>query len=85
MLADAQRSARHEHKSIVLVTAGCRHNSLLREQMNEAGGAAGLAVFSPAPKFCTDIGASRSPLARGYQWLRRGPGAMDCSLNADAD
>jgi len=50
--------------------------------MKEKAALAGLQVFCPAPKFCTD-NAAMIALA-GYYWLERGR-RDDDRLNADAD
>ena len=71
----------HEIKRIVL-SGGVAANSRLREKMTERAGEAGLEVYYPAPKFCTDNGAMIA--LAGYHWLKRGR-RDDYALNADAD
>jgi N6-L-threonylcarbamoyladenine synthase len=66
----------------VVLSGGVAANSRLREKMTEVGAGEGIAVFSPAPKFCTDNGAMIA--LAGYHWLGRGR-RDDFSLNADAD
>jgi len=68
-------------KQIVL-SGGVAANSRLREKMKAVGSDEGFAVFSPAPKFCTDNGAMIA--LAGYHWLKRGR-RDDFTLNADAD
>jgi N6-L-threonylcarbamoyladenine synthase len=50
--------------------------------MKEKAAAAGLEVFCPAAKFCTDNAAMIA--LTGYHWLSRGR-RDDFRLNADAD
>jgi N6-L-threonylcarbamoyladenine synthase len=66
----------------IVLSGGVAANSRLREKMQEGASAAGLAVFCPAPKFCTDNGAMIA--LAGYHWLKRGR-RDDFCLNADAD
>ena len=66
----------------IVLSGGVAANSRLRSKMKEEADAAGLAVFCPAPKFCTDNGAMIA--LAGYHWLRRGR-RDDFRLNADAD
>jgi N6-L-threonylcarbamoyladenine synthase len=66
----------------VVLSGGVAANSRLREKMTEEADAAGLVVFYPAPKFCTDNGAMIA--LAGYHWLKRGK-RDDFRLNADAD
>jgi len=66
----------------IVLSGGVAANSRLRSKMKEAADAAGLAVFYPAPKFCTDNGAMIA--LAGYHWLKRGR-RDDFRLNADAD
>jgi N6-L-threonylcarbamoyladenine synthase len=66
----------------IVLSGGVAANSRLRSKMKEEAGAAGLVVFYPAPKFCTDNGAMIA--LAGYHWLKRGR-RDDFRLNADAD
>ncbi|MGH7797960.1 MAG: tRNA (adenosine(37)-N6)-threonylcarbamoyltransferase complex transferase subunit TsaD [Candidatus Binatia bacterium] len=66
----------------IVLSGGVAANSRLREKMKAEADAAGLAVFYPAPKFCTDNGAMIA--LTGYHWLKRGR-RDDFRLNADAD
>jgi N6-L-threonylcarbamoyladenine synthase len=66
----------------IVLSGGVAANSRLREKMKAAGSDEGCAVFSPAPKFCTDNGAMIA--LAGYHWLKRGR-RDDFTLNADAD
>ena len=66
----------------IVLSGGVAANSRLRSKMKEAADATGLAVFYPAPKFCTDNGAMIA--LAGYHWLKRGR-RDDFRLNADAD
>lgn len=66
----------------IVLSGGVAANSRLRSKMEEEADAAGLAVFCPAPKFCTDNGAMIA--LAGDHWLRRGR-RDDFRLNADAD
>ena len=66
----------------IVLSGGVAANSRLRSKMKEEADAAGLAVFCPATKFCTDNGAMIA--LAGDHWLRRGR-RDDFRLNADAD
>ena len=66
----------------IVLSGGVAANSRLRAKMKEEADAAGMAVFYPAPKFCTDNGAMIA--LAGYHWLKRGR-CDDFRLNADAD
>ena len=66
----------------IVLSGGVAANSRLRSKMKEEADAAGLTVFYPAPKFCTDNGAMIA--LAGYHWLKRGR-RDDFRLNADAD
>jgi N6-L-threonylcarbamoyladenine synthase len=66
----------------IVLSGGVAANSRLRAKMKEQADGAGLTVFYPAPKFCTDNGAMIA--LAGYHWLKRGR-RDDFSLNADAD
>lgn len=66
----------------IVLSGGVAANSRLRAKMKEEAEAAGMTVFYPAPKFCTDNGAMIA--LAGYHWLKRGR-RDDFRLNADAD
>lgn len=66
----------------IVLSGGVAANSRLREKMKERAEAEGMAVFFPAPKFCTDNGAMIALV--GYHLLERGQ-RDDFRLNADAD
>ena len=66
----------------IVLSGGVAANSRLRARMREKADDAGLEVFYPAPKFCTDNGAMIA--LAGYHWLKRGR-RDDFRLNADAD
>ena len=66
----------------IVLSGGVAANSRLRAKMVEKADAAGLQIFCPAPKFCTDNAAMIA--LTGYHWLKRGR-RDDFSLNADAD
>ncbi len=66
----------------IVLSGGVAANSRLRAKMKEEADAAGMEVFFPAPKFCTDNGAMIA--LTGYHWLTRGR-RDDFRLNADAD
>jgi N6-L-threonylcarbamoyladenine synthase len=66
----------------IVLSGGVAANSRLRLKMKAEADGAGIAVFCPAPKFCTDNGAMIA--LAGYHWLRRGR-RDDFRLNADAD
>jgi N6-L-threonylcarbamoyladenine synthase len=66
----------------IVLAGGVAANSRLRAKMKEKAAAAGLEVFCPAAKFCTDNAAMIA--LTGYHWLSRGR-RDDFRLNADAD
>lgn len=66
----------------IVLSGGVAANSRLREKAKERADAEGLAVFFPAPRFCTDNGAMIA--LTGYYLLKRGK-RDDFRLNADAD
>jgi N6-L-threonylcarbamoyladenine synthase len=66
----------------IVLSGGVAANSRLRSKMKEQADGAGISVFYPAPKFCTDNGAMIA--LAGYHWLKRGR-RDDFALNADAD
>jgi len=68
--------------SRIVLAGGVAANSRLRAKMAEQADAAGLTVFCPAPKFCTDNAAMIA--LTGYYLLKRGR-RDDFRLNADAD
>ncbi|MGH7887061.1 MAG: tRNA (adenosine(37)-N6)-threonylcarbamoyltransferase complex transferase subunit TsaD [Candidatus Binatia bacterium] len=66
----------------IVLSGGVAANSRLRARMAENAAAAGLRVYCPAAKFCTDNAAMIA--LTGYHWLKRGR-RDDFRLNADAD
>jgi N6-L-threonylcarbamoyladenine synthase len=76
------QAARSEAIERIVMSGGVAANSRLRWKMKEAADGAGLTVFFPAPKFCTDNGAMIA--LAGYHGLKRGR-RDGLSLNADAD
>jgi tRNA N6-adenosine threonylcarbamoyltransferase len=76
------KAARAKGVERIVLSGGVAANSRLRSKMKEDADAAGLTVFYPAPKFCTDNGAMIA--LAGYHWLKRGR-SDDFRLNADAD
>ena len=76
------KAARSGGIARIVLSGGVAANSRLRAKMKEEADAAGLTVFYPAPKFCTDNGAMIA--LAGYHWLKRGR-RDDFRLNADAD
>jgi len=66
----------------IVLSGGVAANSRLREKTKERAEAEGMAVFFPAPKFCTDNGAMIALV--GQHLLKRGK-RNDYRLNADAD
>jgi tRNA N6-adenosine threonylcarbamoyltransferase len=82
LVRPAIKAARAGGIDRIVLSGGVAANSRLRAKMKEQASAAGLAVFYPAPKFCTDNGAMIA--LAGYHWLKRGR-RDDFCLNADAD
>lgn len=66
----------------IVLAGGVAANSRLRTKMKQKADAAGLQVYYPAPKFCTDNAAMIA--LTGYHLLKRGR-RDDFRLNADAD
>lgn len=64
----------------VFLAGGVAANARLRERMQAACDAAGLALFFPPPNLCTDNGAMIA--ATGYFHLQAGRGADTLSLDA---
>lgn len=82
LVCPAIKAARAHGVERIVLSGGVAANSRLRSKMKEEADAAGLSVFYPAPKFCTDNGAMIA--LAGYHWLKRGR-RDDFTLNADAD
>ncbi len=78
----AINAARAHAVERIVLSGGVAANSRLRSKMKEQADAAGISVFYPAAKFCTDNGAMIA--LAGYHWLKRGR-RDDFALNADAD
>ncbi len=76
----ALAAARREGIARIVLCGGVAANSRLRAVLTERAGAAGMAVFLPAPKLCTDNGAMIA--AAGTFLLERGERA-GLDLNAD--
>jgi N6-L-threonylcarbamoyladenine synthase len=82
LVCPAINAARAHAVERIVLSGGVAANSRLRSKMKEQADAAGISVFYPAPKFCTDNGAMIA--LAGYHWLKRGR-RDDFALNADAD
>jgi len=82
LVCPAIAAARAHAVERIVLSGGVAANSRLRSKMKEQADAAGISVFYPAPKFCTDNGAMIA--LAGYHWLKRGR-RDDFALNADAD
>jgi N6-L-threonylcarbamoyladenine synthase len=76
------KAAGSQGVSRIVLAGGVAANSRLRNKMTENAHAAGLEVYFPAPKFCTDNGAMIA--LAGYHAIRAGR-RDDFRLNADAD
>ncbi|MGB7948285.1 MAG: tRNA (adenosine(37)-N6)-threonylcarbamoyltransferase complex transferase subunit TsaD [Candidatus Binatia bacterium] len=76
------KAASAQNMSRIVLAGGVAANSRLREKMTESAAAAGVQVYFPAPKFCTDNGAMIA--LAGYHAIRGGR-RDDFRLNADAD
>ena len=82
LVRPALKAAQAKSVERIVLSGGVAANSRLRSKMKAEADAVGIAVFCPAPKFCTDNGAMIA--LAGYHWLRRGR-RDDFRLNADAD
>ncbi len=69
-----QAANRHDIRNIVLA-GGVAANPRLRELFHEKGDEAGLKVFMPDPRFCTD-NAAMIALAGYYKFLAEGPSGI---------
>jgi len=81
LVTKAVRAAQAKQRDRIVLGGGVAANSRLRQLMAERGAAAGLEVFVPAVRLCTDNGAMIA-LAGAYAHAARG--ADGWALNADA-
>jgi N6-L-threonylcarbamoyladenine synthase len=81
LVTKALRAAQAHGLARVVLGGGVAANSRLRQLLQERGTAAGLQVFVPPVRLCTDNGAMIA-LAGAYRYQHRGADAL--SLNADA-
>lgn len=81
LVTKAIRAAQAKGRERIVLGGGVAANGRLRAMMSERGEKAGLEVFLPAPRLCTDNGAMIA--LAGWHALRE-RGADSFELNADA-